>query len=399
MEAVGVLPPKGGAASPERSLQLDLFRGVAAIFMIVNHSGYKLLGTAASSGGWPAWLVFLGSAAPALFFFATGVGSGFSSGGREAVASVTRKIVLLLLADLLMNWSRGTLLGLDFFGFAAVATLVLFLIKRARRPVLVSVILLALVLVARFGLASFARGRIAEDSLLAFITGIAPVRRISYPLGPWLAFPLLGFLVGRRWRQDAAREETWGTAVGGMLLLGTSAVLASHGAPVFRWGSVSIAYFLCAVGIVAVVWLVTRWLAQASPAGARALALRGPASLLIVPLHYGALGMLEELSLPPWRLAVWSGATILLVFCVLLVSRTLVASASRIGNPGVIAQTLVGGAACAAGLIAFFYAPPLLRLEACSLGEVVIALLLLWSNKSNVVKRQTASGEHSVNLP
>ena len=390
--ALGVPPHKGNAVVDERSLQLDLFRGVAAIFMIVNHSGYQLLKAEASSGGWPAGFVFLGSTAPALFFFATGVGSGFSSGGRERVASVSRKIVLLLLADMLLNWSAGTLLGLDFFGFAAVATLVLFLVKRARRPVLVAAFLLVLVVIARFGVVSFVRGSIAEDSVLAFITGIAPVRHVSYPLGPWLAFPLLGFLVGRRWRRGGVREETWTVSIASALLLGASAVLASRGAPVFRWGSVSIAYFLCAVGVVAVVWLVTRWLAKASPSFARSMALRGPASLLIVPLHYGALGMLEELSPPPWSLVAWVLTTVLLAICVLLLSRALVASARRFGSPGSIAEILIGGAACTVGLVACLHATPLVRLEVCSAAEVVIALLLLWSSRRNVVDTRTGPG-------
>ncbi len=371
---------RGEAVAAGRSLQLDLFRGVAAIFMIVNHAAYQLLQLAATSGGWPTWLVFVGSAAPALFFFATGVGSGFGSGRPDAISSVARKVALLLLADMLMNWSVGTWLGLDFFGFAAVATIVLFLIRQTRHPVLTTVILLAVVLIARFGIVPFARGRIEEDTVLAFITGIAPVRHVSYPLGPWLAFPLLGFLVGRRWRQVVPREEAAVVATAASLLLGAFALLAARGAPVFRWGSVSIAYFLCAMGIVATAWLATRWLAQVAPALARALALRGPASLLMVPLHYAALGLLEALAPPPWSLAAWLPGIILLTSGILLSSRALVAAARQVAIPGTIVQLLIGATACFVALASVCCATPLLRLEACSLGEVVMGLLLLWSS-------------------
>ena len=49
--APGAAPSRERTASgDERSRQLDLFRGVAAILMIVNHAGYRLLGAAASAG-------------------------------------------------------------------------------------------------------------------------------------------------------------------------------------------------------------------------------------------------------------------------------------------------------------------------------------------------------------
>ncbi|MCK9685854.1 heparan-alpha-glucosaminide N-acetyltransferase domain-containing protein [Scleromatobacter humisilvae] len=386
-------PATGLAMSGRRSHQLDLFRGLAAILMIVNHAGYQLLGADAVGGGWPAWLVFVGSAAPALFFFATGVGSGLASGSGERAASALRKIVLLLLADALLNWSTGTLLGLDFFGFAAVSTATLFGVRRARRPEFVAGGLLALVLVARFGLAPLVHGRIPDDSLLAFVTGNAAVHHISYPLGPWLAFPLLGFLVGRRWRQAGSSQEAWIVGAAAVLCLALWAVLAACGAPVFRWSSVSIAYFLCAVGIVAAAWLLADRAVAALPALAQRTSLRGPASLLIVPLHYGALGVLETLSAWPWDAAAWAAATIVLVLAVFVLSRTLVSSARRLAVPGPLAQVVVAAVAVAAGLTAWELAPPLLRLEVCSAGQVVIALLLLWSSN----KRGAPLGAGSCN--
>jgi len=389
-------PADGLASSARRSRQLDLFRGVAAIFMIVNHAGYQLLGAGAADGGWPTWLVFVGSAAPALFFFATGVGSGLGAGRGEPWPSALRKVVLLLLADALLNWSTGTLLGLDFFGFAAVATATLFAIRRTRSPMRVAAVLLVLVLAMRFGLASVAPGRIEADSLLAFVTGDAPVHHVSYPLGPWLAFPLLGFLLGRQWRQGAAPQEAWIVAGTAGLCLALSALLVARGAVVFRWGSVSIAYFLCAVGIVALAWLCADRLVGALPALAQRASLRGPASLLIVPLHYAILGALEALSPPPWDAAAWAPATIALVFAVFLSSRALVASAGRLATPGDLVQAGVALAAVALGLTAWRYWPPLARLEACSAGQVIIALLLLWSSNKKAARVDPAAGQASV---
>jgi len=386
-------PADGLASSARRSRQLDLFRGVAAIFMIVNHAGYQLLGAGAADGGWPAWLVFVGSAAPALFFFATGVGSGLGAGRGEPWPSALRKIALLLLADALLNWSTGALLGLDFFGFAAVATATLFAIRRMRSPGRVAAVLLVLVLAMRFGLASMVSGRIEAGSLLAFITGTAPVHHVSYPLGPWLAFPLLGFLLGRQWRQGAAPQEAWIVAGTGGLCLALSALLVARGAVVFRWGSVSIAYFLCAVGIVALAWLCTDRLVGALPAMAQRASLRGPASLLIVPLHYAILGVLEALSPPPWDAAAWALATIALAFAVFLLSHTLVAGAGRIGTPGDLVQAGISVGAAALGLLAWRYLSPLPRLEACSAGQVIIALLLLWSSNKRAPRADPVAGQ------
>ncbi len=386
-------PANGSAMSGRRSHQLDLFRGLAAILMIVNHAGYQLLGADAVGGGWPTWLVFVGSAAPALFFFATGVGSGLAAGDGEPAASALRKIVLLLLADALLNWSTGTLLGLDFFGFAAVSTATLFGVRRARRPERVAGVLLALVLIARFGLAPVVHGRIPDDSLLAFVTGNAAVHHISYPLGPWLAFPLLGFLIGRRWRQAGSSQEAWIVGITAASCLASSALLAACGAPVFRWSSVSIAYFLCAVGIVAAAWLLAERAVVALPAMAQRTSLRGPASLLIVPLHYGILGVLETLSTPPWDVAAWAPVTIALVLVVFVLSRTLVSNARRLAVPGPVVQVAIAAVAAVAGLVAWHEAPPLPRLELCSAGQVVIALLLLWSSNKRGTSRRAGSDD------
>ena len=352
--------------------------------MVVNHAGYQLLGHAAAGDGWPSWLVFVGSAAPALFFFATGVGAGLSNGRPDSVAAVARKVLLLLVADMLMNWGNGTLFGLDFFGFAAVSTAVLFASRRTRRPGRAAAVLLVLVVTARFGLAVVMPDRHANGFAFAFITGIGLAPHISYPLCPWLAFPLLGFLVGRQWRDSGSPNESGLIGTGAVVCVLLSVALAAHGAPVFRWGSVSLAYFLCAIGIVGLAWLVAAQVARALPSMALAMSLRGPASLLIVPLHYGALGMLEYAAEPPWNLFAWGLATLLLIVAVLLFARYLVSGASRFPVPGLAAQVFLAVTACGCGLMAFTLAPPLGRLEACSAGDVIIALLLLWSSQTSI---------------
>ncbi len=379
--AAAARSPGDVAAGARRSRQLDLFRGLAALCMIVNHAGNQLLRGEAFAGGWPTWLVFVGSAAPALYFFASGVGSGLSRSDGDGPGGMLRKVVLLLLADLLLNWSTGIVLGFDFFGFAALSTAVLFLVRRSKAPERVATLLVLAVLAARYGLAPIARGGIPAGSFLAFITGIEPVDHVSYPLGPWLAFPLLGFLVGRRWPEEGVALEL--RVVGGAAIacLAVSVALAARGAPVFRWGSVSLAYFLCAIAIVGVAWLGAGRACRAAPRGFQGAFLRGPASLLVVPLHYGLLGLLEAISAPPWSPAAWATATAILAMAVFFLARSLVAGAGRLPVPAGVTQVAVAATACLAAGGAFVQGGPLVRLELCSVGQVVVALLLLWSTR------------------
>ncbi|MET0382553.1 MAG: heparan-alpha-glucosaminide N-acetyltransferase domain-containing protein [Burkholderiaceae bacterium] len=384
----------------ERSRQLDLFRGIAAILMVVNHAGYQLLGKVASHVGPQGGLVFAASAAPALFFFATGVGTGLSGARAEALAGMVRKVLLLLLADAFMNWGGGSLIGFDFFGFAAVSTAVLHGVKRGRRPAAAAAFLLALVLVVRFALAPWLRASIADEPALAFLTGIGFVDGVSYPLCPWLAFPLLGFLMGGAVRQRApaaplcepagsapARapsRERWLAAAVAALGFAAAGAMAARGAIVHRWGSVSLAYFLFAVAVVAAAWLVASWLAAIDAPAARGLMLRGPASLLIVPLHYAALGLLERFSGSDWGVPAWALATALLVIAVLGAARRIVGFFSARASPrggGAPLQAAALALAAAAGLLAFFLAPPLLRLETACAAEGVVAMVLLLSSR------------------
>jgi hypothetical protein len=282
-----------------------------------------------------------------------------------------------------MSWSGGGSLNFDFFGFAALATLVLFLVRRAARPVAVAWLLLAAVLFMRFGLAPFARGHVAPNTLAAFITGIAPCWFVSYPIGPWLAFPLLGFLLCRRWPVGSSGERRLVGCVA-IVTLAAAVLMAHRGAPVFRWASVSLAYFFCAVGIIAVAWLVMEWLARRGAGAAGALALRGPSSLLIVPLHYGILGALRALWPAPLDVATWVAVVALLVCGVLLLSRSLVDWMGRRSRASASLQVAVFAGTLAVAGTTYVVGSPLWRLEVCSLGEVVMGLLLLWSNKRPV---------------
>jgi uncharacterized membrane protein len=367
-----------------RSQQLDLFRGVAAIFMVVNHAGYQLLGPAANAAGWPGFLVFLTSSAPALFFFATGVGAGMS-GAPEGVGSVLRKVLLLMLADAFMNWGGGGWWGLDFFGFAAIATAVLALIRWSRRAVVVAWVLLLVVVSVRFGLAPMLRDSMATNPVFAFTTGVGYVLGFSYPLCPWLAFPLAGFLVGRSVGGAGLLREPGAALVLAVIGFAASFVLVRHGAVAFRWGSVSLAYFLFAVGIVAFGWVCAAGVAARPPRAVDVMKLRGAASLLVVPLHFAALALLARTLPPPWPEGPWLAAAVLMCGVVLVASRGIVAGVgARLSAPSLGSDALVILLATAAALGARLWAPSLLRLEIACAAEVAVGLLLARHGRRSV---------------
>lgn len=56
--------------------EIDVLRDLAAILMVVNHVGYKTLDPHQLNGSLAGNLVFIGSFAPVIFFFVTGVGYG-----------------------------------------------------------------------------------------------------------------------------------------------------------------------------------------------------------------------------------------------------------------------------------------------------------------------------------
>ena len=70
-------------------------------------------------------LVFLGSFAPVLFFFLTGLGYGVQSaaGKRPRGQGYLIKVGILLLADALMWMKPGTYVGNDFLGFIGLSML------------------------------------------------------------------------------------------------------------------------------------------------------------------------------------------------------------------------------------------------------------------------------------
>jgi len=366
----------------DTSRQLDVFRGFAAILMVLNHAGNEWLAHIDATSGLDGFIVFLGSTAPALFFTATGIGMGLSRRERLDWYGTGRKIVLLLVADIFLGWSVRRWIGLDFFAFCAVAMLAVTLVNLGSRPRVVALATILVFLLLRYGFVAHLQPLAQQYPILAFVSGIDGVVDVSYPLGPWLAFPLGGFILGRTIVLDRA-SKPWPLTGALLVLLSGSAVaslvLVSRGAVLHRWGSVSIAYFLYAVAIVICFWLSASLLERSLPlAAGRALQMRGPASLIVVPVHYAAIGLIAASWPPPYDPRAWVVLAGLLCCIALTLSKWIAICLSRLAQAPRVGQWMLPMLAVYAALTAWAVTswPPLACLLIASGGEVLVALNL-----------------------
>lgn len=358
------------------SRALDAFRGIAVALMVANHLGYAVVPAAAQQSLANATLIFLGSFAPALFFFATGQGAGLSP-HNGPLHHLLAKMALLLAADALLLAARGKALGLDFFGFTAICMAALYALKACPQPRRVALGAIGMVLLARYTPAPAALlGAVLPEAWGVWLTGRGGIAGISYPLSPWLVYPLAGWL----WAQQMPppgqdRRVAWLVATL-LLSCGLAAIAWWRQAPFFRWGSVSVAYFTLSWAVLAGAWLLSR---RAWVQGW--LRVRGLSSYLNVPVHYFlvALCTVAGLAWPqPWAyLAGW-----LAVLAVSLgASRALEAGFVRADAAAPRAAWVVGlvvlGLAWAGSLAWWLETPGLGRAALALAGQLGVALVLV----------------------
>jgi uncharacterized membrane protein len=280
--------------------ELDVLRGLAALLMIVNHAGYKILAENLTDSGLAGNLLFIGSFAPVLFFFVTGVGYGVQSSQKKKAShwsAILNKVFILVLADLLMHWSEGRWLGLDFLGFIGLSSLVLEFVRRSKSPLTFCIVGLIAISLMRYLL-----GPIIDKvfdtqqgwGLFHWIFGTKDTPGVSYPLSPWMGYPFAGYIIGvAAMRYRGVIETKRVQVVSGLLMLaGLPAIaglfLAQRGASFFRWGTVGVGFYVVSFAVI-LIGLAASLLMCANPKlkiCQDALSLRGIASLAVVPLHY-----------------------------------------------------------------------------------------------------------------
>lgn len=230
---------------PTRVPALDLARGLAVLFMVFVHvlEEWATLPVQRATFGRVVELFGSAPAAP-VFMFLMGASVAFSR--RRTVGGMLRRGAELLLLGFLLNFLRGTLpaqiglsLGLvtaeeiapyspwnllwivDVLLFAGPALAVLGLVGLVRRP-WAWVALAAIVVVASPHLWGLRSGSPLLDGVLRHLWGTGLM--VSFPVFPWLAFPLVGMAWGTwlRGSDDEERVFLWTLGSGlGLLAAGT----------------------------------------------------------------------------------------------------------------------------------------------------------------------------------
>jgi len=318
-------------------MQLDIFRGLAALLMILNHSGFAWLSQSDSAESYSGALVFAGGWAPFLFFFATGLGMGWHGGRHDLDQSVWSKAAWLLLADVFLNLGMGVFLGFNFFGFTALSMMVVAVVRSLRQAVRVASFLIVALLFVRYGMNPLLKWLGFMPGWLDFVTGARAVPGVSYPVSPWLVYPLAAWLLAQlRFQPQSQLVIRYATpllAILGGALASFAALLVWRGLPMFRWGSVSIAYFVQSIAALILCWFIAgflaKWGAQKVSVLAIQLSLRGPASLLVVPLHYVVVGVGSAIWGHGMDPSIWVFVAPLFGFGVLVLARALSAQLQR----------------------------------------------------------------------
>lgn len=374
--------------------ELDLLRGLAAIFMIVNHVGYAILAPELTTQGLSGILIFVGSFAPVLFFFITGVGYGLQSRQQPKESywsGVGYKVFILLVADQFFYWNEGTLLGLNFLGFIGFSTLVIAWIRRYRHSVIFAFAGFFLVSSLRYLIAPIVQSFDINIELVTWILGQPDIQGISYPMSPWLAYPFAGYLIGYAAARYVPFKEKYGKEliVSLFILSCLPAILAfillQSGSSFHRWGTVAIGFYAISFSIIIIclVYSLACVILIKSTDFKNIVSLRGISSLAVVPIHYYLIFLIQSIGLT--NLGTFS--FLFLMLGTIAVSFFLSKSISLFGKniQKLKSKTVVRGILISmvsiAGIITFSYAStnPLLSMSSRTYGQILLCLLFVIS--------------------
>ena len=389
--------------SRRRWLELDLLRTLAVLLMILNHVAVGFDGS--RDAPFIDAMNFVGSFAPVLFFFLTGLGNGVQSVGKAPSRGAQHliKIGILLAADVFLWVRPGRLIGMDFLGFIAISAVLLKELQRIPRSGAAAGILAMLVLAVRFAVGPMLRARLPDSPLghaLASCLGIRTIEGFSYPLAPWLFYPLFGYVLGRTTARSRSWIENHRFQVVGPLTLAAvvfaaaATVLAINGAEVFRWGAMSFCFFVASLAAVSTCLAAT--LAAGGRESATAFATGAQQSFAVVPLHYALLVAAVALLGPVRGEASYARNTLCIVALsfagaeiVARASTALRASGGRLVNliwGFVLAASVVGAVVLATNEIS---KPVSVAIRAtCQLGLCVLLGLPLPTRTRNIVDRE-----------
>jgi len=287
--------------------EFDLLRGLAAIFMIINHIGFALWAKHLTKGDLASMLLLITSYAPVLFFFTSGLGAGIQSHAKHKsfnLASTLYKFTLLIVADLFFAFGKGELLGFDFLGFIAVIVLLLEPIKYSNYARWICVIGIGIAFILRFIIAP--ELHLENTSIVNILINWTLGHKVdgsSYPLSPWITYPLLGFLIGSGIAKAIdpikfmhQKPTQFMLLFIGLVFSTGSAFLYSRGVSFFRWGTVGFGFYALSFGVIALSMILVL-LGNRIKGRLSLFYIGGAASLAIVPVHYFIIFVLKEMGL------------------------------------------------------------------------------------------------------
>jgi len=372
--------------------EFDLLRGLAAIFMIVNHVAAALVAKPVLEEKLVGSLFFIGSFAPVLFFFVTGLGAGAQS-SRSAQSSrwlsVSIKVAILILADLQMQWGRGNSFGLDFLGFIGLSILLLEIIRSQKFPLITCAIGFCIISALRFLVAPLLRAFNLDPQLPIFdwIIGNS-ISDISYPFSPWMAYPLLGFIIGAfvarhyDWLNKNATKVSLQLCAAALLPIAASLFLGSRSpGTFFRWGSVAIGFYFASFAVIAITMALALLAHHKLPSSIVSLvSLRGVASFAVVPIHYFLIKLLNRFLGETLNSISYSVVTILVIAIAFFLSRQVEAIAQKLAKSEqqkVIWLTLFGVAVALSIIIISVSSNPIAATIVTTMGQISLCLLFL----------------------
>ncbi len=283
--------------------EIDVVRGVAMVCMLISHAASSWMGLYDNTHGVSGFVAFVGSFAPVFFFLATGLGYGVSYEKTGAIKDVLFKALILVVMDMFMRQEFSLFAGWDFLAFIGFSMVILHVLRCSRYSLFLAILLLLLLFFGRYvldviGFCAYFFSNV-KDSCERLI-GVQGFSGVSYWFFPWLSYSIIGYIAGLMLKKFASifddNKALFLTLIvcSGLLLIIASIILAGKGYQYFRWGTVSVNFFIVSIGAVLVV-LGCAWLSTQCKDSyiVNRLMLKGPVSLILVPVHYFFLAVLS----------------------------------------------------------------------------------------------------------
>ena len=204
-------------ATGSRELWVDALRGIAAVGMVWTHCANTFLKQELQETDWFDRLVFYHGLIAPTFFWVAGLMRGRAQGKQSPIAPSVKRLLSIMGLGYLLHTPWDSVVRLDFghetwrtwlqmdvLQCLAVSGLVLLLVERTGKlAVPLALLLMAVFIGLRDPLIELQTGWVAIDAMLNRKSGSL------FPLFPWVAFGLAGFVAGALRRKFDQNGPWW----------------------------------------------------------------------------------------------------------------------------------------------------------------------------------------------